>query len=407
MVKNMLRRKLFRDMWKNRMQFVAVILLCALGTWVFSGLDAAWRMLELSSQTYFAEQNTANLWVTLQNVDREKLGNIRNVAGVLDAQARASVELEVSDLPSEPTLVAEAYDGAPRINVPLLRQGEALGESDLRGCLLDENFATANGLGVGERLTMKLGGQEYVFLIRGTCLSGEFATLSKNTTPDPLHYGFVILNSRAIPALPLNNVMVTLAPGYQEDEVGKAISAVYPEALIVNRQAQRATHGIQSDTEMFRNLSYVFPLLAFSVAAMIVLTTITRMLENQRMQMGTLKALGYRDSQIRTHYLSYAFYPSLVGSLLGLVVGRQTLPMILWDMEAGRYTFPERLQAPVSLAQWAVCALGVLLSCFICLNTYRKSAREQTAALLRPKPPKAGRNIPCNLLHSVYNGESE
>lgn len=53
MVKNMLRRKLLRDMWQNRMQFLAVILLCALGTWVFSGLDAAWRMLELSSQTYF------------------------------------------------------------------------------------------------------------------------------------------------------------------------------------------------------------------------------------------------------------------------------------------------------------------------------------------------------------------
>ena len=60
MVKNVLRRKLVRDMWHNRMQFLAVILLCALGTWVFSGLDAAWRMLDLSAQTYFDEQNVAD-----------------------------------------------------------------------------------------------------------------------------------------------------------------------------------------------------------------------------------------------------------------------------------------------------------------------------------------------------------
>ena len=73
MVKDVLRRKLVRDMWHNRMQFLAVILLCALGTWVFSGLDAAWRMLDLSAQTYFDEQNVADVWITLSSADREAM----------------------------------------------------------------------------------------------------------------------------------------------------------------------------------------------------------------------------------------------------------------------------------------------------------------------------------------------
>lgn len=392
MVRNALRRKLFRDMWQNRLQFLAVILLCALGSWVFSGLDASWRMLETSAQTYFEEQNLADLWVTRSPMDRNALTRVRSVRGVADAQARLSVELTV-DLPHEPTLVVQGYEEAVRINRPLLQSGETLLESDLRGCLLDERFAEANGLSPGDRLTLLVGGEPYTYTIRGLCLSAEYLALAKSATPDPLNYGFVILNAASLPLLSPNGAVLTLAPEADTQAVKEALEALYPEALVIGRDAQSAMKSIQMDVDMFRNLSYVFPLLAFAVAAMIVLTTVSRMLENQRIQMGTLKALGYRDGQLRRHYLSYAFYPSLVGSFLGLFVGRWTIPWVLWNMEIARHVFPYRLNAPVSAAQWTVCGLGVVLSCLICLFTYRNSAREQTAALLRPKPPRAGRKL--------------
>ena len=392
MVRSTLRRKLFRDMWQNRLQFLAVILLCALGSWVFSGLDASWRMLETSAQTYFEEQNLADLWITRSPVDRNALTRMRSVRGVADAQARLSVELTV-DLPHEPTLVVQGYEEAVRINRPLLQSGRALLESDLRGCLLDERFAQANGLSPGDRLSLLVGGEPYTYTIRGLCLSAEYLSLAKSTTPDPLNYGFVILNAASLPLLSPNGAVLTLAPEADTQAVKEALEALYPEALVIGRDAQSAMKSIQMDVDMFRNLSYVFPLLAFAVAAMIVLTTVSRMLENQRIQMGTLKALGYRDGQLRRHYLSYAFYPSLVGSFLGLFVGRWTIPWVLWNMEIARHVFPYRLNAPVSAAQWTVCGLGVVLSCLICLFTYRNSAREQTAALLRPKPPRAGRKL--------------
>lgn len=388
----MLGRKLLRDIWKSRMQFVAVILLCALGTWVFSGLDAAWRMIDLSAGTYFEGQNLADLWITLPQADREALTKIEGISGVKQAQARVTAELKV-DLPHEPSLVVEAYDGAIAINRPLLYEGENLAESDLRGCLLDREFARANAIGVGDRLTLKLGENRTDFVVRGLCLSPEFVALSKDALPDPFVYGFVLINSRALSALPLNNIVLTLQDGAESAQVEAAVQAFYPEALIVNHTAHSATHGVQKDVDMFRNLSYLFPLLVYAVAAMIVLTTITRMLENQRIQMGTLKALGYRDGQIRRHYLSYAFYPSLAGSLLGLFVGRSTLPYLLWSLEEAQFTMPYQMQAPISPEQWAMCAVGVALSCYICLHTYRKTACEETAQLLRPKPPKAGRKL--------------
>ena len=135
------------------MQFVAVILLCALGTWVFSGLDAAWRMIDLSGSTYFDQQQLADLWVTLPSVDRETLQKAQRVNDVETVQARSAAEFRV-DLPHEPSLRTVGLDGEPTVNLPLMYEGEMLAESDRRGCLLDREFARANGFAVGDRLTV-------------------------------------------------------------------------------------------------------------------------------------------------------------------------------------------------------------------------------------------------------------
>ena len=389
--KDTLGHKLIRDMWKNRMQFVAVILLCALGSWCFSGLDALWRTIDLTANTYFDQSDMAHLWVNM-SVDREALETLRNLPDVEDVQARYSAQVK-ADLPHEPVLQLEAYDGVMRINVPRMVSGEALDPSDLRGCLLDDGFAQANGLKAGDKLTLKTDAGNYDFWIRGTCQSAEYLSDNKDTTYDPLNYGFVLLSARALPGMPLNQATIILKDRSRSDAVEAAISAKYPAALIVNRDTQRSTSAVQSDVTMFHNLCYLFPLMAFAVAAMIVLTTITRMMENQRLQMGTLKALGFPGRQIRNHYMCYALYPSLLGSLLGLFVGRHTLPSILWKLEMAHFQFPYRLNAPISWSQWLVTGLGVALAMGICYRTYRQSGRESTAQLLRPKPPKAGRQL--------------
>ncbi|MEG0125395.1 MAG: FtsX-like permease family protein [Clostridia bacterium] len=401
MVKNTLHRKLMRDMWQNRMQLLAMILLCALGTCIFSGLDAAWRMVDLSSSTFFENQVTADFWVSMQAADHTALSRVREMNGVKDVQARATAELKV-DLPHEPSLLVEAYDDGMRINTPLIRSGEGLAQSDLRGCVLDEMFAKENNLKPGDKLPLKLGEDIYTFTIRGTCLSAEFTALSKGFVRDPLNFGYVLLNHQGMSALPLNDLLITLEDGADAKSVRASIGNFYPDALVVDRVAQSSTYRVQTDVDMFRNLSYLFPLLAFGVAAMIVLTTVTRMVENQRQQMGMLRALGFRNGPLLRHYMSYGFYPALIGSLIGMFVGRATLPYVLWELELAQYTFPYCLQAPISWEQCFVCALGVALSCGICLRTYRKSAKEQPADLLRPKPPKAGKKLLLERCTSIW-----
>lgn len=120
----------------------------------------------------------------------------------------------------------------------------------------------------------------------------------------------------------------------------KAITAALPAALVVNRGAHQSTANAQSNADMFANLTLVFPLIAYAVAALIVMTTLTRMIENQRMQLGTLKALGYPSRRIRGHYLSYAVWPSLIGSLLGVVAGHALLPQRDLGTAAGTERVP-------------------------------------------------------------------
>lgn len=393
--KNTLRKKLYRDMRRAGMQFLSIILLCALGTFAFAALDGMARMTRTTYDTYFEENNLADFWVTLPaGVDRAALDKLQAIDGVDQVIARSVTDLDTT-LSGDVTINVNvtAYDGEMAVNAPLLREGEMLGPSDTRGCLIQERFARAQGLGVGDRITVKLGGQEHTFVIRGIAVSPEYVALSRGVSANPEEYGFILINARALPQLPLTQAIVTIAGGANEDAVQAAIEAALPDALVLNRGAHTSTARCDNDAQMFESLTYVFPLLAYAVAALIVMTTLSRMIDNQRLQMGTLKALGFSNRQIRGHYLSYAVVPSLIGALLGTVIGHTTLPYVLWDALLSQSELPYRLEPRISVPAWCMVLLTMVMSVAICYFTYRKSAQETTAALLRPKPPKDGKRI--------------
>ena len=392
MVNNTLRKKLYRDMTRAAMQFLSIIALCALGTFAFAALDGTARMTRVTLDTYFEENNLADYWITLPSADRTSLDKVAAVPGVATVRARASADLETT-LPGDVSVSVTAYDGAMDINTPLLREGALLEENDRRGCLVEERFAIAHGLVPGSRLGVKLGGQEYTFIVRGVVVSPEYIVVSNGIVADPNAYGYLLINACAMEALPLTQIVATLDRGADSDAVRAAIEAALPDALVVDRSSHQSTARANNDAQMFENMTYIFPVLAYAIAALIVMTTLSRMIDNQRMQMGTLKALGFSARQIRNHYLSYALVPSALGALLGTLVGHYTLPFLLWDALIGQNEMPYQLTPPISVPAWCMTGLSVVLSMGILLYSYRASARETTAALLRPKPPKDGKRI--------------
>ena len=371
--KNMLRKKLYRDMSRAAMQFLSIIALCALGTFAFSALDGMARMIRTTLNTYYEENNLADFWITLPTADRASMEKLAALPDVEAVCARASVDLDTT-LPGDVSVSVTVYDGEMTINKPLLREGALLEANDPRGCLVEERFAQSKGLSLGDRLTVKLRGRPYSFTIRGVVVSPEYIVVTDGMAADPDKYGFILVNACAIPELPLTQIVATMADGADSETVQAEIEAALP-------------------TQMFENMTLIFPVLAYAVAALIVMTTLSRMIDNQRMQMGTLQALGFSAHQIKMHYLSYAIAPSAVGAVLGTLIGHNTLPFLLWDTLIAQNEMPYRLTPPISAFAWGMTVLSVVMSVFILLHSYKSAAKECTASLLRAKPPKSGKRI--------------
>ena len=392
MVNNTLRKKLFRDMTRAAMQFLSIIALCALGTFAFSALDGTARMTRTTLNTYYEENNLADYWISLPTADRAALDKVAAVLGVTHVRARTTVDMDTT-LSDDITVSVTAYDGAMDINIPLLREGELLDENDKRGCLVEERFAVAQNLSLGSRIGVKLSGQEYDFVVRGIVVSPEYIVVSDGLVANPDAYGYLLVNACAIPTLPLTQIVANIDDDADSEAVQAAIEEAVPDALVVDRRSHASTARANNEAQMFENMTLIFPVLAYAVAALIVMTTLSRMIDNQRMQMGTLKALGFSSRQIRNHYLSYALVPSAIGAVLGTIIGHFTLPTLLWDTLLSQDEMPYKLTPPISKPAWIMTALCVMMSIGILLYSYQKSAKECTAALLRPKPPKEGKRI--------------
>ena len=401
--RNVLGIKLRRDMLRAAMQFLSIIALCALGTFAFSALDGTARMVRVTVNHYFEENNLADLFITLPRADRTALAGFRDIAGIRQLRTRAVFDMDADGLGEDTRLNVVLYDGAMDINIPLLREGTVLDTSDLRGCLMEERFAHVHDLHPGDRVTLRQDGQRTDFVIRGLVTSPEFIVVSSDVAADPETYGYILANSAAFPEVPLTQIILKADPGTDVTDLAGRISTRFPEALIVDHGAHKSTSRINNDAQMFENMTLIFPLLAYFIAALIVMTTLERMIDNQRLQLGTLVSLGFSHRAIRNHYLSYSIVPSLIGAVIGVLVGHFTLPVILWNALLGQSEMPYRLHPPISLPAWGMVLLTVVMSMGICLRAYRRTARETPAELLRPKPPKSGRRILMERIPLLWN----
>ena len=151
--------------------------------------------------------------------------------------------------------------------------------------------------------------------------------------------------------------------------------------------------GFGQDAERMANLASVFPVIFFLVAALVCLTTMTRMVEEQRVQIGALKALGYSRLAISWKYIGYGLLPSLVGGVLGLVIGYILFPKMIFTAYQIMYQMPDiELHAYTDISLFSVLAAvacTTVATLWACLATLR----ETPASLMRPRTPKAGKRV--------------
>lgn len=185
-----------------------------------------------------------------------------------------------------------------------------------------------------------------------------------------------------------------------EDEIKKIEK---PEWYVLNRDKQYSAAEYGGCADSIDALAGIFPVFFVLVAALVALTTMTRMVDEQRINIGTLKGLGYTPGMIAKKYIVYAMSASAIGSIIGLIVGYTVFPTIIYNAYAIMYTVPKvELRTDLFITVLSI-ATSIFVTTFAAFAACRRELIEAPAILMRPKAPKNGKRILLERIGFVWN----
>ena len=172
-----------------------------------------------------------------------------------------------------------------------------------------------------------------------------------------------------------------------------------PKWYIFSRKDNAGFNGISQDTENVEKLGEVFPIVFFIIATLISLTTMSRMVEEERTEIGTLKALGYNNFQIITKYIIYSFLASSIGGILGALFGLKFFPYVIISMYQMMYDISE-LVIEFNV-YYTLLGIGIMSFCIVGASIY--TAINELNELMRPKAPKPGKRVLLEKIPLIWN----
>lgn len=395
-----LTKKMLRDIIKNKAQFLTIVFIATFGVLTFSGLDSVRQGLIQSSDEYYKTVNLANMWVYTKDDPTQELNKISKMEGITEVQARLTYNAT-----SGKNQIKLFVSDDNEISKPYIISG-AKYDVNADGIWLDDEFAKENNYKVGDSVTIN----NKELKIKGIILSAEeiYDPPAGNAIPDYKDNGYAYMSKRTFTNTygfyMANQVLVTYGDSVNEGEISKKIENVLGDKFVtyLMRDEQSSTNHINERIRQLTQFTYVFPALFFLLAVLTMLTTMTRLIDNQRTQIGTLMSIGYSNRRIRLHYLSYGLWMGLVGGGLGVVIGYKAIPEVLiqsfrhlaivpyWDK-------PLTIGSFVSVAVMVVCCLlAVLMSC-------GSKLKVMPALVLRGNAQKIGKHTFMERIPFLWN----
>jgi putative ABC transport system permease protein len=393
-------RKLWRDLRRLKGQAIAVALVMACGLAMMIMARSLIYSLERTRQEYYEANRFAEVFAHLKRAPNSVAARTSEIPGVAAVQTGISVQvtLDIPDL-DEPAsgLVRSLPDFAPpELNRLFLRTGRWLTPGRHGEVLVGEAFAEANLLQPGDLVSLLLNGRRQQVRIAGIVLSPEFIFESRPGTalPDNRTYGVFWMPYKELASAfdldgAFNYLSLTLAPGASERPVIAELDRLltpYGGRGAYGRGDHPSHIRVTDEIRVQRILSIGFPLVFLSVAAFMTNAVLSRLLALQREQIAILKAFGFTNRQIVTHYLKFAFVMVAGGTVLG-GIGGIVLGHRLVEFYHRFFRFPElafRLDHtafPLALLVTAAAATAGVFS------AVRRAARLPPAEAMRPEPP--------------------
>lgn len=192
-----------------------------------------------------------------------------------------------------------------------------------------------------------------------------------------------------------------------EDKIHEAeeelVSFTEPVTYVFTRNENTGYACFKSDSSIVDGIAKVFPLFFFLVAALVCITTMTRMVEEQRTQIGTLKALGYSNSSIAWKYIFYSGSAAVIGCVFGFFIGTWLFPLAIWKAYGMLYGFADIEYLFDPLLAFISLVVSLLCSVAAAYVSVRKELLKMPAEMMRPKAPKPGKRVFLERIHFIWN----
>lgn len=438
-------KNLLREIKRTFTKFLSIFAICALGVAFFAGIRATSPDMKEPGDRLYNTYNLSDISVistsglTADNIrDLESIEGIQAVRASLfvDAMARGTGEKEKNlRLYSMPIKLKSEYapliDLIPDYGIDTSPEYEMNGVEIVSGRmpLNDTEIALDNTLEgslvkqLGDEITLTTSGGTVTLRVVGFIRSPMYISMFERGTSsigNGTSDGFAYASGNAIsslgtklPVMSLLNTYYTRADIVISGKEGLSAYSDEYEALVNEvtdriedyASTQSGTWYIQDrsgnpgysdyseNTDRIAAVGDVFPLIFFIVAALVCLTTMTRMVEEQRIEMGTMKALGYGGWQIAMKYAVYAMSACISGGVVGAIIGFKLFPYVIMKGYSIMY-YLGKLETPyrADIAFMAIAAMAVCTAAATFSACYA-SLKEVPATLMRPKAPKAGRRV--------------
>lgn len=378
-----LTRKMLRDIKINKTQFIAIFLMAFLGIFAYCGIYGEYYGLVQTSDEYYTVTNMADAWIYNTNFDN---ASIEEISEFTTQTERQLVVQSVADFDNKPDITLHFAEKG-EISKFYSTEGEDFDASDDSGVWLDKRFADERNLSVGDEITFEFNNINITKEIKGIGYSPEYIYESSpnSLTPDFSQIGFAYMSYKAFPVDITYNTLLVKYNGSDSDFKDDLDDSIDYLSL-TKKEDQISVAKFADEMAQHKMIGDVFPIVFILVTFLTLLTTMTRIVTHQRTQIGILKAVGYKDKTIILHYISYGFWPVLIGSILGLITGPMIIPQMFYPTMAATYSMPS-WNPGFDMSFVYISVLLVVSSVFVTYLSCRRISKENPANTLRPKAP--------------------
>ena len=380
-------------------QFISMIIMIALGIGIFVGFNMEWVSIDVNTSSFFEKTNFADFRIISDSgFSEDDLNKVKDIDGVSDVSRFLSVNADVEGQNGD--TVALTVTENENVSKPYLISGKEYDAKSENGVWLSDKYAAANGFELGDDITFKYKTIEISGKVEGLIKASEYLVCVRDSSqlmPDYNTHGFAYISpvmyekAAKMAFYPQINILSSLS----KKEMAEKIDAALDKTLLVLSKDENSSYAAQQgEAEEGKTMGSVMPVLFLLIAVLTMVTTMHRLTAKEKTQIGTLKALGFKDKKILRHYTSYAFMIGIIGSALGIGLGY----FVAWFLmnpngSMGTYLDMPEWKLGIPWFCYIILAAIIVLLTLIGFLSVKQMLHGTPADALRPYTPKKVKNL--------------